>query len=121
MSSLDPRSLLPPGLVLEAVQVTPEFVVGLGNGEHDASLRELLRRLENGLAAGEVDVVHRVGEQDQPARRLWPVRQSQHLPGEPGGIGVEEAHLEAVDDQTGLADSSRRGRSERERRATRGS
>ena len=60
--------------------------------------------LDERLAAGEVDVVDRVGEQDEPAGRLRHVDESDRLLGEPGRVRVEEPDPEPVDDEPRLED-----------------
>lgn len=46
MSSLDPRSLLPPGLVLEAVEVTSEMITISARRDGSIGQPQHLRRLQ---------------------------------------------------------------------------
>ena len=53
----------------EAVELAAEVVAGLGDGQDDPALVQVVGQLEQGLGAGVVDVVDRLGVQDEPARR----------------------------------------------------
>ena len=63
---------------------------------------ELAGELDEGLAAGVVDVVDGVREQDEPRRRLRARDESDRLLGEACCVGVEEPDAEAVDDEARL-------------------
>ena len=93
----------------EAVELAPDVVVGLGHGEDDPALLQVVGQLEEGLPTGVVDVVDGVGAEHEPARRIGDVHQRHDLVGETGRVGVEDPDPEPVDDQAGLGDRARRG------------
>src|SRR4029453_17109162 len=86
----------------EAIELAPDVVVGLGDGEDDPALLELAGQLEHGLRAGVGDVIDRVRLQDEPARRIGDVHQAHDPPGESLRVGVEDPDPEPVDDKTRL-------------------
>ena len=94
----------------EAVQFAAEVVAGLGDGEDDPAPLQVVGQLEQGLGAGVVDVVDRLGLEDEPVRRVSDVDQAHDVLGEALGVGVEDPDREPVDDQAGLGDRARGGR-----------
>ena len=94
----------------ESVQLGPDGGAHVGDREDDAALLELLGELDQGLAARVVDVVYRVGEQDEPPGRLGAFDEGESLLGEACRVGVEETDTEAVDDEAWLGDCTGFGR-----------
>ncbi len=85
----------------ESVQLAAEFLVYDTERELDLARGELVGEFGEGLPAGVIDVVDRRAVEDQPARRVIDLDQAEHLLGEPGGVRVEDAPTEAVDDEPG--------------------
>ena len=94
----------------EAVELVPERSARAGNCEHDAAILQLAGEFGEGLAAGLVDVVDRVGVEDDPARPIRHVDEAEDLLGEALGVRVEKPDFEPVDDEAGLGDGAGGGR-----------
>src|SRR6478752_1741717 len=86
----------------EQVELAADLGRGADHRERDPAIPEAAGHVDDGPAAGEVDIVHRVGEEGEPTRWAGGVRERTHLVGEARGVREEQPHREAIDDQPRL-------------------
>ena len=91
----------------EQVELPADLVRGADDRERDPAIPEPAGDVDDRPAAGVVDVVHRIGEEGEPARRARAVRERADLVGEARGVREEQPDGEAIDDQPGLGDDAR--------------